>query len=123
MTATPPKVHNFDVIPTITTRDEFWHRKYAESEQGIPVAVPVGASVDHDAHDGDAGHIHMPDPSLWPMIHTLGVLPLGYGLVYANWLLIGLGAVWMVVGMFGWIIEPLAEGDDDEPALAGASTH
>jgi cytochrome c oxidase subunit 1 len=123
MTATPPKVHNFDVIPTITTRDEFWHRKYAESDKGIPVAVPVGASVDHDEHAGDGEHIHMPDPSLWPAIHTLGVLPLGYGLVYANWLLIGLGAVWMVMGMFGWIIEPLAEGDDDEPAFAGASTH
>jgi cytochrome c oxidase subunit 1 len=123
MTATPPKVHNFDVIPTITTRDEFWHRKYAESDQGIPVAVPVGASVDHDEHAGDGEHIHMPDPSLWPAIHTLGVLPLGYGLVYANWLLIGVGLVWMVMGMFGWIIEPLAEGDDDEPAFAGASTH
>ena len=122
MTATPPKHHNFDVIPVVTSRDEFWHRKYAESEQGIPVAVPVGASVDHDA-DGDAGHIHMPDPSLWPAIHTLGVLPLGYGLVYANWLLIGIGAVWMVAGMFGWIIEPLAEGDDDEPALAGSAAH
>jgi cytochrome c oxidase subunit 1 len=123
MTATPPKHHNFDVIPTITSRDEFWHRKYAESDHGIPVAVPVGASVDHDDHDGDAGHIHMPDPSLWPAIHTLGVLPLGYGLVYANWLLIGVGLVWMVAGVFGWIIEPLAEGDDDEPALAGAASH
>jgi cytochrome c oxidase subunit 1 len=123
MTATPPKVHNFDVVPIITTRDEFWHRKYAESEKGIPVAVPVGASVDHDEHAGDSEHIHMPDPSLWPAIHTLGVLPLGYGLVFANWLLIGLGAVWMVMGVFGWIIEPLAEGDDDEPALAGAAAH
>jgi cytochrome c oxidase subunit I len=47
-------------------RDEFWHRKYAETEQGIPVPVPVGASVDHDEHEGTAGHIHMPDPSLWP---------------------------------------------------------
>lgn len=123
MTATPPKPHNFDVIPTITARDEFWHRKYAESEQGIPVAVPVGASVDHHEHDGDAGHIHMPDPSLWPAIHSLGVLPLGYGLVYANWLLVGVGLVWMVAGVFGWIIEPLAEGDDDEPALAGSAAH
>lgn len=123
MTATPPKVHNFDVIPVITARDEFWHRKYAESDQHIPVAVPVGASVDHDEHDGDVGHIHMPDPSLWPAIHTLGVMPLGYGLVYANWLLIGIGLVWMVAGVFGWIIEPLAEGDDDEPALVGAATH
>jgi cytochrome c oxidase subunit 1 len=124
MTATPPKHHNFDVIPTITTRDEFWHRKYAESDAGIPVPVPVGASDDHDEHGGDVGHIHMPDPSLWPAIHTLGVMPLGYGLVYANWWLIGLGLVWMVAGVFGWIIEPLAEGDDDdEPALAGASSH
>jgi cytochrome c oxidase subunit I len=123
MTATPPKVHNFDVIPTITSRDEFWHRKYAETDHGIPVAVPVGASVDHDEHDGDTEHIHMPDPSLWPAIHTLGVLPLGYGLVYANWLLIGVGLVWMVAGMFGWIIEPLAEGDDDEPSLTGAAAH
>jgi len=123
MTATPPKVHNFDVIPVVTSRDEFWHRKYAETEDHIPVAIPVGASVDHDEAHGDTGHIHMPDPSLWPAIHSLGVLPLGYGLVYANWLLIGLGAVWMVVGMFGWIIEPLAEGDDDEPALVAGAAH
>jgi len=123
MTATPPKVHNFDVIPVVTSRDEFWHRKYAETEDHIPVAIPVGAAVDHDEAHGDGEHIHMPDPSLWPAIHTLGVLPLGYGLVYANWLLIGLGAVWMVVGMFGWIIEPLAEGDDDEPALVAGAAH
>jgi cytochrome c oxidase subunit I len=123
MTATPPKVHNFDVIPVVTSRDEFWHRKYAETEEHIPVPIPAGASVDHDEAHGDGGHIHMPDPSLWPAIHTLGVMPLGYGLVYANWLLIGLGAVWMVVGMFGWIIEPLAEGDDDEPALVAGAAH
>jgi hypothetical protein len=51
----------------------------------------------------------------------MGALPLGYGLVYANWWLIGAGVVWMVAGFFGWIIEPLAEGDDDEPATALAA--
>ena len=121
MTATPPKHYNFDVIPTITSRDEFWHRKYAESEEGIPVLVPAGAASDHDESDGHGEHIHMPDPSLWPMIHTAGALPLGYGLVFANWWLVGIGVVWMVAGMFGWIMEPLAEGDDDdEPSLVGA---
>jgi cytochrome c oxidase subunit I len=120
MTATPPKHYNFDVIPTVTSRDEFWHRKYAESEQGIPVLVPSGAASDHDESDGHGEHIHMPDPSLWPMIQTAGALPLGYGLVFANWWLVGFGVVWMVAGMFGWIMEPLAEGDDDdEPALVG----
>jgi len=120
MTATPPKHYNFDVIPTVTSRDEFWHRKYAESEQGIPVLVPAGAASDHDESDGHGEHIHMPDPSLWPMIQTAGAMPLGYGLVFANWWLVGLGVVWMVAGTFGWIMEPLAEGDDDEPSLVGA---
>ncbi|MEX1177906.1 MAG: hypothetical protein WEB09_05550, partial [Nitriliruptor sp.] len=98
-----------------------------------PVAVPAGASADHAGEVGGGGpndpvvaeeHIHMPDPSLWPLIMTAGMLPLAYGLIYSasigGKLAIGLGVVWMICGMFGWIIEPLAEGDDDEPALAGA---
>jgi hypothetical protein len=28
--------------------------------------------------------------------------------------------LWMLIGMFGWIIEPVAEGDDDEPGTAPA---
>jgi cytochrome c oxidase subunit I len=122
LTASPPKVHNFDRIPTITHRDEFWHRKYAEDEAGTPVAVPAGASEDHDA-DGDVDeHIHMPDPSYWPLIMTAGMLPVAYGLIYHDSPvgigLIVLGVLWMVVGMFGWIIEPLAEGDDDDVVVA-----
>ncbi|MEX1165169.1 MAG: cytochrome c oxidase subunit I, partial [Nitriliruptor sp.] len=34
LTHSPPKVHNFDAIPVVTHRDEFWHRKYAEDETG-----------------------------------------------------------------------------------------
>jgi cytochrome c oxidase subunit I len=122
LTASPPKVHNFDRIPTITHRDEFWHRKYAEDEAGTPVAVPAGASEDHD-EDGDVDeHIHMPDPSYWPLIMTAGMLPVAYGLIYHDSPigigLIALGVLWMVVGMFGWIIEPLAEGDDDDVVVA-----
>jgi cytochrome c oxidase subunit I len=117
LTASPPKVHNFDTIPTVTHRDEFWHRKYAEDETGIPVAVPAGGSDDH-AEVVDE-HIHMPDASYWPLVMTAGMLPVAYGLIYSSSpvgiALIGLGVLWMIVGMFGWIIEPLAEGDDDDP--------
>jgi cytochrome c oxidase subunit I len=44
----------------------------------------------------------------------LGFFPLGYGLLFVNPWLIGLGVLWLVVGYFGWIVEPLAEGDDDD---------
>jgi cytochrome c oxidase subunit I len=121
LTASPPKVHNFDRLPTVTHRDEFWHRKYAEDEVGTPVAVPAGASDDHADGEVDE-HIHMPDPSYWPVIMTAGMLPVAYGLIYhaspVGIALIGLGVLWMVVGMFGWIIEPLAEGDDDDVVVA-----
>ncbi len=109
----PPPVHNFDVIPTVTHRDEFWHRKYAEDEAGIPVAVPAGASEDHDAHPEGGHHIHMPHPSYWPLVMTSGILPVAYAAVYKNAILGGIGLIWMLIGMFGWIIEPVAEGDDD----------
>src|SRR5215210_1744817 len=33
-TSSPPPVHNFDVEPTVTHLDEWWHRKYAEDEEG-----------------------------------------------------------------------------------------
>src|SRR5437764_1221642 len=38
----PPPEYNFAEVPIVTARDEVWHRKYGEDEQGRPVprAVP-----------------------------------------------------------------------------------
>ncbi|MBW3619229.1 MAG: cbb3-type cytochrome c oxidase subunit I, partial [Actinobacteria bacterium] len=117
----PPPVHNFDTIPTVTHRDEFWHRKYAEDEAGTPVAVPAGASPDHvGVHhtDAEGNHIHMPHPSYWPLVMTLGFFPLAYGLVFPSAVLGVIGLLWMLIGFFGWVIEPVAEGDDDVDRMA-----
>jgi cytochrome c oxidase subunit I len=122
LTASPPAHYNFAEIPVIRNRDEFWHRKYVEDDSGRAVAVPAGAADDDvepradDGHDDDH-HIHMPDPSYWPLVQTLGFFPLGYGLAYANPWLIAIGGIWLVMGLYGWIIEPVAEGDDDEDDL------
>ncbi|MDQ4133369.1 MAG: cytochrome c oxidase subunit I [Actinomycetota bacterium] len=44
----PPPEYNFAEIPQVTARDDFWHQKYVEDENGRPVprtapAPPVGA--------------------------------------------------------------------------------
>jgi len=75
----PPPEYNFKVVPVVTARDDFWHRKYTEDEHGRAVlrepappalaqAPPDGAAegvggttdvavVDGGEHgDGDHGH-------------------------------------------------------------------
>jgi cytochrome c oxidase subunit I len=106
LTTNPPPAHNFDEIPTVHALDEFWHRKYAEDESGRVVRVPAGAAPDHDEGHAEAGHgIHLPSPSFWPLVAAIGLPIVGYGVLYSWWLL-GAGAVVLVVGLYGWALEP-----------------
>ncbi|HEX4492356.1 MAG TPA: cytochrome c oxidase subunit I [Acidimicrobiia bacterium] len=107
-TSSPPPEFNFAEIPIVTNRDEWWHRKYTEDEDGRLVRLPAGAATataEPEAHH----HIHMPSPSYWPLLFTIGLPILGYGFVFKNWWLVGLGAVWLMFGMTGWATEPSTE--------------
>jgi cytochrome c oxidase subunit 1 len=111
MTTSPPPVHNFDEIPTVHSLDEFWHRKYAEDERtGTLVPVQAGAS-DHDpGHAAGHGSIHLPSPSYWPLVSGIGLPIIGYGVLY-SWWLIGLGSLVVLIGFYGWALEPSVAED------------
>jgi cytochrome c oxidase subunit 1 len=120
----PPPAYNFKDIPHVHSLDDFWHRKYAEDRDGKPVPVPAGASADaasgngahEDAH-GDGHGIHLPSPSIMPLIAAIGFPVIAMGLIYIENLwarpLIAVGAAIMVVGIYGWALEPATE---EEPA-------
>jgi cytochrome c oxidase subunit I len=100
----PPPIYNFAEIPVVHSLDEFWHRKYAEDKEGRLVRVPAGAS-DHEEHPAEGHGIHLPSPSFWPLVASVGLPIIGYGVLY-SWWLIGAGAIVSVVGFMGWAMEP-----------------
>jgi cytochrome c oxidase subunit I len=119
ITTSPPPPHNFDVIPEVRARDELWHRKYVATDADEHVQMPSGGaqagedSVDFarqvgDAGTGDATGIHLPGPSYYPLVLAAGLPLMAWGVMFSM-VLLAVGALLILVGAFGWVLEPSAE--------------
>lgn len=113
-TSSPPPEHNFDEIPLIESRDDFFYRKYAVTEDERAVRVVQGAAGVETTDDageagkGEHGHIHMPSPSYFPLVAALGLPLIAFGLMY--WMPLSvIGGLISVAGFYAWALEPVAE--------------
>jgi len=122
MIPSPPPVYNFAVVPTIEHRDPVWWEKYGdhdphEAEGGRRVSTEEQARTRELNETGRAeGHIHMPNPSYYPVVTAIGMFVSALGLLFDGpKLTIGLlhlpmltilGIVILFSGIYGWAFEP-----------------
>ncbi|HVQ52501.1 MAG TPA: cytochrome c oxidase subunit I [Mycobacterium sp.] len=123
LTASPPKEHNFDVIPHVHALDEYFHLKYEEVDTDTgPRLVKVRTAEElHAEQEANADkHIHMPSPSYWPMVLAIALPIMGYGIIFSHLLTVAGGAI-LLLAVFAWALEPsvAADSDYDPPPQGG----
>ena len=99
----PPPEYNFAEIPIVRDRDDWW----AQKRRQVRHAVPVGGGSDEEVEHS----IHMPQPSYWPIIASIGLLVGSYGLIY-NVAVAAIGGAITMIAIYAWSFEPVNEPDD-----------
>ncbi len=113
----PPPHYNFATIPVVHSRDPFWLQKHPHlgghelrSDTGeIAIAAQPVAEVEipdaEPVHQEDH-HIHMPDPSYWPLVCGFGLFVAGLGVLFSL-AIVPVGFAILIIGIFGWSLEPV----------------
>ena len=104
----PPPEYNFAEIPTVHDRDDWWAQKRRKVERpGAPLPVAGGSG-----YGGEEHAIHLPQPSYWPIVVSIGLLIGGYGLIY-NVAVTAVGAAIGMIAVYAWSFEPVNEPEQD----------
>ena len=101
--SSPPPEYNFAEIPTVYGRDAWWDQKRRQVKR----AVPVGGGSGDEEHS-----IHLPQPSYWPIVVSIGLLVGGYGLIY-NIAVAAIGGAIAMIAVYAWSFEPVNEPEEE----------
>jgi cytochrome c oxidase subunit 1 len=102
-TSSPPPVYNFARVPVVHSRRPFWDQKYGATAGETSNGKPGPAEVHPE--QAEAPHIHVPDPSYWPIIIAFGIAVIAVGVIF-NFLVVPVGIVILLAGIAGWVREP-----------------
>ncbi len=106
---TPVPPYNFAEVPVVHDVDEFWHAKYTEDEQGRLVKLPPKETVPSTV---DPASIHLPSPSYYPLVASIGLPIMAYALIYGAYLVAVVGGIVVIGALYAWALEPSAAPHD-----------
>ena len=112
---TPPPVYNFATVPTVTARDAFWVAKYGNVEATGLEQSSVAATAPSLV---DLSKIHIPAPSLYPVLIGLGIFGMGVGMLVEWYRVVLMGAALMAISAISLAFEYPSWGREDPHAVA-----
>ncbi|MBF6559793.1 MAG: cytochrome c oxidase subunit I [Candidatus Binataceae bacterium] len=116
----PPPVYNFVTVPTVHSRDAFWVQKYGDVEaSGIGEKKAVIDFAPPPTPE-EIASIHVPDPSLYPLLMAGGIFLAGIGMLVGWYRLVFLGLGLMIMCAIAMSFEYINWGEDN-PHQVGES--
>ena len=106
----PPPAYNFATIPQVRGRDAWWITKYGRAgSRGVAAYMAAQAPPDQSF---DASRIHMPAPSIFPLVMSLAIGLMGLGLIIHWYRIIVIGAVATILSAIGMSFEYPGFGEE-----------
>ncbi|HZX00280.1 MAG TPA: cytochrome c oxidase subunit I [Trueperaceae bacterium] len=113
-TSSPPPYYNFATQPVVNSLDAYWAYKHPETLNVEPIDPRT------EGREYDAGGIHIPGQSWWPILASSAIIVGSYGLIYDNWILAIISGFVFIFTIFGWAFEGVG-GHHVNPELEGGA--
>lgn len=102
-TSSPPPVYNFAAMIPVNSPRPFWDAKYGPHSEFAENPKTI------DLSGGGTAHVHLPNPSIWPLLLSLALTIFAVGIIFGpqtGWILAPIGVVLMFGSFLGWLAQP-----------------
>jgi cytochrome c oxidase subunit 1 len=102
-TSSPPPVYNFATMIPVTSPRPLWDAKYGAHGEFAENPKTI------DLSGGGQAHIHLPNPSFWPLLLSLALTIFALGLIYGPqtlYIVAVVGVIGIFLSFLGWLAQP-----------------